>query len=237
MLLVWASSLTVQLSADRRISTVALPAIQSYRAVYRGRLLQAPSPASPPGARHGVGIPVADSGALPSTSVFPAGCRIRSHAATSRRQPPVAATMFAGRDFLSNFMVAGCYHAQSSPSPSLHRLIARARALLALMVALAVFSILALHLRKRHWLAAGVAVAALGIIFGQRFSVASPTSPSTFPLWTALPMAERPSGGEALNSPREPMVGELDSAISPVVSRCCVSVTWRESGGNGKASA
>jgi O-antigen ligase len=42
-------------------------------------------------------------------------------------------------------------------------------ALLALMAALAVFSILELHLRKRHWLAAGVAVAALGIIFGQRF--------------------------------------------------------------------
>lgn len=42
-------------------------------------------------------------------------------------------------------------------------------ALLAMMAALAVFSILALHLRKRHWLAAGVAVAALGIIFGQRF--------------------------------------------------------------------
>jgi O-antigen ligase len=42
-------------------------------------------------------------------------------------------------------------------------------ALLALMAALAVLSILALHMRKRHWLAAGVAVAALGIVFGQRF--------------------------------------------------------------------
>ncbi|MGB5009814.1 MAG: O-antigen ligase family protein [Candidatus Dechloromonas phosphoritropha] len=42
-------------------------------------------------------------------------------------------------------------------------------ALLAMMAALAVFSFLGLHLRKRHWLAAGVAVVALGIVFGQRF--------------------------------------------------------------------
>jgi O-antigen ligase len=42
-------------------------------------------------------------------------------------------------------------------------------ALLAMIAALAVFSFLGLHLRKRHWLAAGVAVVALGIVFGQRF--------------------------------------------------------------------
>ena len=38
-----------------------------------------------------------------------------------------------------------------------------------MMAALAVFSALGLHLGKRHWLAAGVAVAVTGIIFGQRF--------------------------------------------------------------------
>jgi len=42
-------------------------------------------------------------------------------------------------------------------------------ALLAMLAALAVFSALGLHLGKRHWLAAGVAAAVTGIIFGQRF--------------------------------------------------------------------
>ena len=42
-------------------------------------------------------------------------------------------------------------------------------ALLAMLAALTVFSILGLHLGKRYWLAAGVGVVVLGIAFGQRF--------------------------------------------------------------------
>ena len=76
-------------------------------------------------------------------------------------------------------------------------------ALLAMMAALAVFSILGLHLRKRHWLAIGVAVVVVGIVFGQRFFRGVSTIGIDFATVDRFTNGRATIWWQALNSPPE----------------------------------
>jgi len=76
-------------------------------------------------------------------------------------------------------------------------------ALLAMMATLAVFSILELHLRKQHWLVIGMAVLALGIIFGQRFFRGVSNITFDFATMDRFTSGRATIWWQALNSPPE----------------------------------
>lgn len=125
MLLIWGLSLTQ--SADPRNGGYQLLRYLQFSLTgfYAGSPAANALSASSPDACHGVGIPDTHSCAIPSASIFSAGCRIHSHTATSRRRPPVVAAISAACDSLS--ITSPLVVALRDRRLRRHRVVARAR--------------------------------------------------------------------------------------------------------------